>query len=179
MSHILVVPCLDPAQSTVVEQSLVVLFGPVIYRARDNYSCSRSTYTRFFSLDMIIAPQKCLACACISAGASPKNIRIPGAIKESMSGAVSRLCVVSLIQETKRTSAHFNGSKTAPIVLQRSNWDCGIACVASCIAVVTQDQPKPQQDVCSALPAVGACFCVKRLTVYHDRALYKAVQCGR
>ena len=41
----------------------------------------------------------------------------------------------------------------AVIVRQRSNWDCGVACIASVVTAARGD-PVSLSDVCAALPTV-------------------------
>eukprot|EP00656_Telonema_subtile_P056832 TRINITY_DN9194_c0_g1_i6.p1 TRINITY_DN9194_c0_g1~~TRINITY_DN9194_c0_g1_i6.p1 ORF type:complete len:246 (-),score=51.88 TRINITY_DN9194_c0_g1_i6:106-843(-) len=63
---------------------------------------------------------------------------------------MSRLCLASLIQETSRKP--WNGAKHAPVVKQLSHWDCGIACITSCVAVATRTPAQRQAEVRKALP---------------------------
>lgn len=63
---------------------------------------------------------------------------------------MSRLCLATIIQETSRKP--WTGPKHAPVVAQLSHWDCGIACITSCVAVATRTPAKRQAEIRKALP---------------------------
>lgn len=69
--------------------------------------------------------------------------------------SLRRIFSTSVVEATKGkrsfVSMETPVANVLPVVRQRSNWDCGVACIASVVTAARGD-PVSLEDVCSALP---------------------------